>query len=172
MARAFDFREAIRFLEDYGFYDVVLPFLLVFVLVFATLQKIKIFGKESRRYNAIIALVLGLMFVTATKLVEALNKNLPIIGVVLAAFLGIMLLLGLFGVKGESTGAKILGWVITGGVILVIGFNYLAEWGEAGGLFRVLREHATTLIVFGVILGIIIAVIKGSGEKEKKSSTD
>ena len=74
MARAFDFREAIRFLEDYGFYDVVLPFLLVFVLVFATLQKIKIFGKESRRYNAIIALVMGLMFVTATKLVEAIYR--------------------------------------------------------------------------------------------------
>ena len=165
---AFDFKEAIKFMEEYGFYDVVLPFLLVFTLVFATLQKIKIFGKESRKYNALIALALALMFTAATNLVEALNKYLPIIGVTLAAFLGIMLLLGMFGIKGESQGAKILGWVITGGVILAIGFNYLSNLKGVSSIYKILGEHAINIIIFGVIIGIIIAVIKGGGEKETK----
>ena len=172
MAKAFDFKQVIEFMEEYGFYDVILPFLLVFTLIFATLQKIKLFGKESRRYNAIIALSISLIFVAASNLVEELNKNLPIIGVVLAAFLGIMLLLGLFGVKEESSGTRILGWVITGGVILAIGFNYLSEWEGSGGIFEFLGDYSTSLIIFGVILGIIIAVIKGGGEKETKSSKD
>ncbi len=38
------FRSAISFLNDIGLYDVVLPFLLVFTLVFAILEKTKLLG--------------------------------------------------------------------------------------------------------------------------------
>ena len=37
---------AVDFLQDFGFFDVVLPFLLVFTLVFGILEKTKIFGTE------------------------------------------------------------------------------------------------------------------------------
>lgn len=165
----FDFKEAITFMEDYGFYDVVLPFLLVFTIIYATLQKIQIFGKESRRYNTLIALSIALMFTAATNLVEALNQYLPIIGVVLAAFLGIMLLLGMFGVEQGSAGTKVLGWVVTGGVILAIAFHYLSGLKGASGIYKILESNASTIIIVGIILGIILAVIK-SGKEEKTES--
>jgi len=163
---AFDFRGSITFMEEYGFYDVVLPFLLVFTLVFATLQKIKIFGKESRRYNAIIALVMALMFIAATKLVEALNEYLPIIALVLALFLGLMLILGIFGVK-EGTGTQKLGFVIAGGVAIAIGISYLPDLlGGVGGFFDSIKEYSTMIIIGAILLGIIFWVVKGEGKKK------
>lgn len=168
MAKVFDFKEAIKFMEAYGFYDVVLPFLLVFTILFATLQKIGIFGKESKRYNLLISAVISFMFVAATNLVKTLNEYLPIIGLVLALFLGLMLLLGMFGIKGENQGTKILGWVITGGVIVAIGFNYISNLKGASTIYKVLGEHSTTIIIFAVILGVILAMVKGGGEKEAK----
>lgn len=168
----FDFKEAIKFMEDYGFYDVILPFLLVFTIVFATLQKIQIFGKESRRYNAIIALSIALIFTAATNLVEAMNEYLPIIGIVLAAFLGLMLLLGMFGVEQGSAGTRILGWVVTGAVILAIAFHYLSGLKGASSVYKLLEANASTIIIIGIILGIILAVIKGGKEgKETKPSS-
>ena len=38
------FRGIIEFFEKIGIYDVVLPFLLVFTIVFAILEKTKVFG--------------------------------------------------------------------------------------------------------------------------------
>ncbi|MBL7100453.1 MAG: hypothetical protein ISS23_00695 [Nanoarchaeota archaeon] len=163
---AFDLKEAIRFMEEYGLYDVLIPFLLVFTIIFATLDKIKIFGKESRRYNALIALSIALMFIAATNLVEALNKYLPIIGLVLAAFLGLMLMLGMFGVKEGGPGQKFF-WIIAGGVALAIGLTYLPRMGGIlGNLFEPLKEYSTIIIVLAILIGLIIWLTRG--EKETK----
>ena len=40
------FGEAIQFLAKLGIYDVVLPFLLVFTIVFAIMEKTKLLGTE------------------------------------------------------------------------------------------------------------------------------
>ena len=66
------FRESIEFLAKLGVYDVVLPFLLVFTIVFAILDKTKMLGvekgKDDREYtkknlNAMIAFVMGFFVV-------------------------------------------------------------------------------------------------------------
>ncbi|MDP2908831.1 MAG: hypothetical protein Q8N77_03415, partial [Nanoarchaeota archaeon] len=72
---------AIEFLNEFGFYDVVLPFLLVFTLVFAILEKTKIFGVEEKKpkknINAMIAFVIALFFVATTELVAGTREMLP-----------------------------------------------------------------------------------------------
>jgi hypothetical protein len=37
---------ALEFFRDFGFFDVLLPFLLVFTVVFAVLQKTEVLGKD------------------------------------------------------------------------------------------------------------------------------
>ena len=37
---------AIEFLREFGFFNVVLPFLLVFTVVFGILEKTRLFGTE------------------------------------------------------------------------------------------------------------------------------
>ena len=49
--------------QNWIFKDYILPFLLVFVLVFAVLERTKLFGEEKRQLNAITAFVIGLIVV-------------------------------------------------------------------------------------------------------------
>ena len=46
MAEETAFRQVINVLVDLGVYDVILPFLLVFTIVFAILEKTKVLGLE------------------------------------------------------------------------------------------------------------------------------
>ncbi|OIO42571.1 hypothetical protein COU56_01645 [Candidatus Pacearchaeota archaeon CG10_big_fil_rev_8_21_14_0_10_31_9] len=69
---------------------VVYPFLLVFVLLFAILEKSKILGDEKHQINSIIALVIGLItiaFSWATDVIINLMPFLAISSVVLLVFL-------------------------------------------------------------------------------------
>ena len=43
--------------------DLLLPFLLIFTIVFAVLQKSNILGKDKRNFNSVIALVVSLSVV-------------------------------------------------------------------------------------------------------------
>lgn len=158
-----DLRAALEFFEEFGFYDVVFPFILVFTIIFATLQKIRIFGAESRRYNALIALVIALMFTAATNLVEALNQYLPIVGLVLALFLGLMLILGIFGVK-EGSGVQKLGWMLAGLVALIVGASYLPKTSDIFGFLEPLKEYTPIIIIGAILLGIILWATKGESK--------
>ena len=40
------FRGVLEFFQDLGVYDVILPFLLIFTIVFAILEKARVFGTE------------------------------------------------------------------------------------------------------------------------------
>jgi len=56
----------IYYLQGVGVYDYVLPFLLVFTIIFAILEKTKLFGTEQdgrakTNINTILALVIGLI---------------------------------------------------------------------------------------------------------------
>ena len=44
------------------FVGTILPFVLVFTIVFAVLQKSKIFGDDKKQIDSIVALVFGLIF--------------------------------------------------------------------------------------------------------------
>ena len=50
-------------LQELGLFDVILPFMLIFALVYAVLTKVNIFGPGTKNYNIVIALVMGLAVV-------------------------------------------------------------------------------------------------------------
>ena len=83
------FRTAIQFFVQVGLYDVVLPFLLVFTLMFAFLEKTAVLGFDvekgadgverkftKRSLNAMVAFVTGLFVVVSEKLVRIINTVL------------------------------------------------------------------------------------------------
>ena len=77
--------EAIDLLQDFGFFDVVLPFLLVFTIVFGILEKTKIFGTEKfkgndipkKNLNAMVAFSIAFFVVAAKEIVASLQESLP-----------------------------------------------------------------------------------------------
>ena len=59
------------------FMEYVLPFLLVFTLVFAILDKTKLLGEEKRQINAIMSLVIGLILLAFPAPREIIVKLMP-----------------------------------------------------------------------------------------------
>ena len=51
--------------QHFIFQEFILPFLLVFTIVFAVLEKTKLLGDGKKQLDAIVAFVVGLIFVTA-----------------------------------------------------------------------------------------------------------
>ena len=99
-----DFNSFVDWFDTAGGFDVLLPFLLVFTIVFAVLEKTRILGEDKKNFNVIIALVVGALLVSQTALVEIINLFIPRVSLFIVIGLMLMLLIGLFGGGGEWTG--------------------------------------------------------------------
>ena len=172
-----DFEIFIQSLESWGVADVLLPFLLIFTVVYAVMQKTEIMGKDKKNLNIIIALVLGLSVViphvtdsypAGADVVDMINVALPQIGLVAVAFIMLLILVGIYG--GEWIGTSLSGWMalISGIAVLVI-FGGVAGWWESGWLYNIFGEDAISLFVMLIIFGLIIWFItKEKSEPGKK----
>ena len=76
------------------FVNGVLPFVLIFVLVYAILEKSKIFGADKHRINALVSLAIGLIFLSVGYAVDLVNQIVPILAVSLVAILIFLLIWG------------------------------------------------------------------------------
>jgi hypothetical protein len=131
----YDLYNIIAYWQDIGIYDIVLPFLLVFSISYAVLQKIKLFGKEAKRVNIIIAFVLGLLFLQNSYLTFTLQRFLPNVSLILIIFLIGLLLVGVFvGEKEWAGGGATIAAFVVSIVALIIAFT--ADFGPGYGLFE------------------------------------
>ena len=51
VSRAYNLEEFIEILDSWGLTDVMLPFLLIFVVIFALMAKTRILGEDKKKYN-------------------------------------------------------------------------------------------------------------------------
>lgn len=158
------------------FVETILPFLLIFTLVFAVLEKTEILGKKKRQIDAIVALVIGLTFVAFGRETDIVVRLIPIMGVALVVILVFMLLLGSI-YQPESF--KIAGWlkgVIGVLIVVLVAVSVLVITGGIDIIFNILYGDNSGLLINGflilVIIGAIVVVVwpfkggdKGSSDK-------
>ena len=166
------FVDMIYTLDSYEVSDVLLPFILIFTIVFAILQKSAIFDKKN--YNVIVSLVLAFSVVIPHVLgryppgrdvVDIMNSALPNVSLIIVAILMVMLMIGFFG--GNLAGTSIGGFFALASIGIVI-----AIFGSAAGLkmfswIRIdnqLRDLIVIILVFGVIVWFITKEDKPSGD--------
>ncbi len=118
-----DFSSLVSNLESIGFYEVVLPFFLIFTIIFGILEKTRIFGQDSHKFNIIIALVTGFLVVRNQTLVALMNSFLPNVSMFVLIIIAFLIILGIFGVQSDK-------W--TGGIMFV--FMIIAVVGVIWGL--------------------------------------
>lgn len=95
---------SIQFMDKIGIYDVVLPFLLVFVIVYAILEKTKVFGTETidkkevsrKNLNAMAAFVIGFLVISSTSLVASISSFVANMVLLLILSVTFLLLVGSF----------------------------------------------------------------------------
>ena len=119
MANFYDF---IYDLEAFGFFDFFLPFLLVFTIIFALLEKTKIFGKGAdeqprTNINLTIAFITGLVVIVQTDITFLINQYLSKMALFIIIALIFMLAIGIFGAEPEK---GFSGWIFNAAVLVSI----------------------------------------------------
>jgi hypothetical protein len=186
------YQEVIYRLRDIGLLDVILPFLLVFAVVFALLQKVHILGDvdtkpEVKRYNLIVALVIGLLVVVPHVLyggasgdgeltlttrggqhypdvVDIMNNSLPSIALWIIAILAVMLLIGMAGGNlPEIESYK--NWIFWGSIVIVfVVFGIAANWFTTPSWLGFLNDRVNQAIVFVVVgFGVLVWYMTKAG---------
>ncbi len=157
------------------FVETILPFLLVFTLVFAVLQKTEILGKGKRQIDAIVAAVMGLIVISfgyATGIIVSLIPFLAVGTVVILIFLLLygMVFEGKFEVhKGIKVTVGILAaiGVIIATMIATGAWDYVSDVLNAGTDSSVIITNLVFIAIFIAVI-IVVAVGAGKGKSEDK----
>lgn len=183
---------ALQFLEDFGFFNVVLPFLLIFTLVFALLEKTKILGVDKddepkKNLNSMVAFVIALFVVAASQIVQVIRESLPLVVLGLVILISFMLLVGsMMGGKDifsfgtdEYKGWR---WFLVFIMFIAIVLIFLGVIRDSSGKswLSLMWEYSlanwmTGPVVSGIILVIILVFViwfVTRGEKGSSSSSE
>lgn len=134
-----------------GVFDIVIPFLLIFAVVFAILHKTKLFGDENRSINAIISASIGLLALQFGFVQSFYAEIFPRFGVGLAIFLVLIIALGFF--VGDDRGKmEWIGWVIGIGVVLWALVNW-NDWSSNYNIGLWIEEYFWSIVVVGLVIG-------------------
>ncbi len=180
----YGFQDLIFMLDAVGVVDVILPFILIFAIVFAVLEKTKILGKEDhqvRKYATIIALVLAfaviIPHVTGSyyygfDAVEIINKALPGVGLLLVAIVMMLLTIGLWTGKAPD-GSKGMGvWftMISGLIVIAIFIGSIGWWQVPYWVWGILNSSFIPFVIAILVFGLIIKFIAGPSQSESEKS--
>jgi len=188
------FRGTIDFFGKLGIYDVILPFLLVFTIVFAILEKTKVFGLEEiegkkypkKNLDAMVAFVIAFFVVASSQLVESITQISSQVVILLLLSVFFLILVGSFARETEE------GFFLPGGLnttfmvimfVGIVGIFLNAIKTESGQTWLSFimdfistkwnTDWVASLILIGVIIGFM-AYVMGSNnpKKEKKKEAE
>jgi hypothetical protein len=155
--------------------DLILPFLLVFAVSYAILQKSEILGKEKRQTDAIVALVLGLIVVAVGSVTHIITGLIPILAVGLVVLLAFFLLWGFAFKPGEFKVPGGVQWTIAAIAAIVItvallyltgGMDYIKS--AIGGTGSIWLTNIVLIVI--VIVAVVVVIGFGSGSSSGSSS--
>ncbi len=163
-----DFVSMFNYLEYTGFFQIVVPFLLIFTILFVLLDKTKLFGSDKDVINAVVSALLASLALVNNRLVEWMELYLGNF-VVMVVLLSLTLLLFMFIANIPSTFVKILGSILA--IVAVIWALIESQYYSPHGTFTVgisylvmnLRPYMNMILVIGVFvlpIGLIIASIR------------
>ena len=185
-----DFRGMMYNLESIGLLDVLLPFILIFTLVFAVLQKTKILGvdekdKPRKNFNVILALVMALgviiphvtgRYVYGISVVDVINRAIPNISLLVVGIVMVMLVTGVFG-NPLNTSKSYLGsgFIMLSILAVALIFAIAAGWISRGYIPRWLyflydpqfQALIVTILVFAIIINFITKEDKPKNDDKK-----
>lgn len=167
---------------DAGIFDYVLPFLLIFAVVYGILSKINILGEKDKNkgVNAVISIAIGLMALQWNLVPQFFSTIFPYTGIGISVLLVALILMGLFGFGFSEDGKIVDAWVVytffgLGAIIaLVVIFNSFSGLGSFGGYawWDQYGSSLVTLIIIAVLIGVITGGSSGSKSKKKKIETE
>ncbi len=168
------------FLQYPIFTRFILPFILVFALVFGILEKTNVLGNGKQKLNAIVAFVMGLIFITVLSPTVVLSNLVLFLSISLVVVFVILMIWGFFsGEDSNSSIFKVKGvkWTFFGILVLAVLFGVLWAFGvslpSAGNnLITALFKQSWsssfwTNVIFGVLVAAALALVLIGGKAAK-----
>lgn len=154
------------------FIDYLLPFVLVFTLIFAILEKSQLLGEGKKQVNSIIGLVVGLILIAFPFARNIIVQLMPFLAVSAIILLVFMLLYGF--VSGKKDG-DVLNSKLKIAFGIIIGLGLVTAVLFAAGMWEPIyksifqREGGSQILVnifmILVIAGAVISVVVTSKDK-------
>lgn len=173
---AIDFSNIIRIFKSYGVLDFLLPFFLIFTVLYVALSKVEIF--KENKFRVIIAIILALLVVaphitgdypTGLDPIDVINETLPSIALAIVGVIFLLILLGTFGLgKVESVAIRSVVLLSIGFVIYVFGSS-LEWWSSPSGIFSWWTDELSELLVILLVFGIITWFITSEKTADSES---
>jgi len=153
-------------------FQVVLPFLLVFTLVFAVLAKSEVLGKGKNQINALVAMIVGLIVISFGYAVYIINNLIPFMAVSLVIILVFMILLGAVYEQGTFKIHENVKWAFLAIIGISVAIAVLYFTGAWDYIYELVYQGESSLLtnIIFIILIIVVFVVVLVGGKEKKSS--
>lgn len=155
------------------FKNYLLPLALIFALVFGVLEKTKLLGEKKQQLNAIIAIVISIIFVGFVYPKEIVSNMVLFLAVSLVVIFVILLLWGF--VIGDKEGFKLEKWmkyflVIVSLIAVILAVVWASGIG-LGGFTNFLFNQSWsnsfwTNVVFVLIVGMVIAAVLKSAKSK------
>jgi hypothetical protein len=156
------FGNIIDSLAQMGFFSYILPFLLIFALVYGILLKVKIFEKNA--ISGIIALAVALMAIQFDAVPIFFSQIFPRLGIGIGIILVLLILIGLFMPNQAWIGYVLFG--VSALIFLVILFQ---SAGSSSGVLNWLLNNWPLLV--GLIFVIVVIVLITSGKNKPPQPT-
>ncbi len=150
------------------FNELIWPFLLVFVLIFAILDKTKILGEGKRQINAIVSLVIALIFVSFASAVGIIVNLMPFLAVVLVIILLFYLMMGFVWNEKEGftvpKGVKIAGAIVVFIALAIAVLIVTGYWNNVLSIFSGEGTVSSSIVMIVIIAGAL-AIVLSTGKK-------
>lgn len=142
------------FLQNAGFYSFILPFLLIFSLVYGILTRMDLF-KDNKGVSAIISLSVGLLALQFNIVSNFFSEVFPKVGIGLSLILGLLILIGAFIDRSKQ-------WILY--VLLAVGalitfFVLYPSFQNAFGFGGSSTSSYDTGVIVGWAMIILVVVV-------------
>jgi hypothetical protein len=158
--------EVLNYWNYIGVFSYVLPFLLIFAVVFAILKKAKILG-ENPAVDTIVSASVALLALQFDMVPIFFAEIFPKLGIFLAVVLVILILLGFTGIEVGGDKNTWVKWIGVVAAVIVIWWafsDYLWFGGGLGGygIFWY-NDYIWSLVILGAVIWAVVAVGRSSG---------
>ncbi len=157
------------------FTEMILPFLLVFVVLFAILQKTKILGEGKAQIDALVSLSVALIFIGVPTTRDLVVNILPWLVIGAVIILAFMILYGF--VAGDLSKTpnwmKIVFGILAGLFVIGVVIYISGLWPKIQGWFSGAGgSDLWTNILLLLVIGVAITVALASGKKSSGRSKE
>ena len=152
--------DILTYWADNGVFDYVLPFLLIFAVVYGILSKTGILVKDtdkSKGVNSVVAIAVALLALQWGYVPQFFSTIFPFAAIGLSILLVALILMGLFADPGKKEWANTF-YIIGAVIALVVVIQSLSDFSWAGGNWW--SQYGPALITVAII-GTLIALVVG-----------